>query len=110
MPIPNQNSSTVTVNAVFVPAVQINSQVDPATGKMTVSAREFASRQVQNAGESNEIWATVGNVATVTIPDVTNLAGNAATADLAAVQTALNTAMTDIIAAISAVNVIRKLV
>ena len=44
------------------------------------------------------------------IPDVTNLAGNASTADLAAVQTALNTAMTDIEAAITAINGIRKLV
>ncbi len=109
MPIQNQNSASVTVNAVLVPQIVVSTQIN-AAGKLVTSARALLQgAQVTNAGQANESWAVAGQPAAVQIPDVANLAGNASTADLAAVQAALNAAMTDVETAINAINAIRKL-
>jgi hypothetical protein len=96
-----QNPATVTVNSVLVPTIQINTRID-STGKLVTGASiTLQPAAVSSTGQ----WTAAGPCKTVSIPDVTNLPS-----DLASVAAQLATAETDIIALVTAINAIRKLV
>ena len=110
MPIPSVNSPSLTVNAVFAEEVLVSGSID-AQGKLHVAARAvILPAQCQNAGTPSEAWTVAGDRQTVFIPDVSNLAGDPSTADLASLQAQFNAAFSALVTAIGAVNTQRGLV
>ncbi len=110
MPIPSVNSPSLTVNSVFVQEVLVSGSIDP-TAKLRVSARAVILPAVcQTDANGNQTWTIAGDRQTVFIPDVSNLAGDSSTADLAALQPQFDAAFGALVTAIGAVNQARQLV
>ncbi len=110
MPIAAVNTPTVTVNSVLVENLVVSASIN-AQGQLTVSARAvLRGAECDNAGAPTEKWTPAGPRKSVFVPDVSNLAGNPATADLAALQSQFTSAFAAMETALAAVNQTRQLV
>ena len=111
MPIAAVNTPTVTVNSVLVENLVVSASVN-AQGQLTVSARAVlrGGRSATTPGPGRRKWTPAGPRKSVFIPDVSNSAGNPATADLAGLQLQFTAAFTAVETALAAVNQTRQLV
>lgn len=99
-PITPQNTGSITPNAVLVPNVMLTTRI--VSGALKTSAMvTLQAATVDGSGN----WTAVGTPKTIQLADVSALPS-----DIASCQTAVNTVEADLIAAINAINAIRKLV
>ncbi len=101
MPIPAQNEHTITFNAVYSPALNVNQSVDE-NGRLRTSIVWVGA---PIAVDANGVYSTPGNPQTFVIQDV-----EALPEDLAHLQGAANAAFAAIAGLLHQINTIRKIV
>jgi len=102
MPISAQNPNTITINAVFIPQINLSTVIKPDGTIQTAAYIRVVPAQHDAATDT---WLAAGEGQQIVVGDVLNLPS-----DIAAAQSAVTAAYLALAGAIAQINAIRKVV